>query len=123
VLPLGQQVKVELPERGPIPVGIIDHHHDTIWISRLQPIGTDPRPLHHPGEHPSRMHAAHLDPLLAREDDHTDRTGTPPSDHHPVAAVTVPLRVSAQQAVRIVVLASDQTVKVRAIPHQAKINR
>jgi hypothetical protein len=69
------------------------------------------------------MHAAHLDPLLPGEDDHIDRTGTPPPDHHPVAAVTVPLRVSAQQAVRIVVLTSDQTLKVCPIYHQAKINR
>ena len=75
---LGQQVKVKLPERGPIPVGIIDHHHNTIWISRLQPIGGDARPLHHPGEHPSRMHAAHLDPLPPGQNDHAGRTGTRP---------------------------------------------
>ena len=37
--------------------------------------------------------------------------------------VTVPLRVSAQQAVRIVVLASDQTLEVRAVHRMAGMNR
>ena len=69
------------------------------------------------------MHAAHLDSLLAGEDDHADRIGTPPADHHTVTALTIPLRVSAQQVMRIVMHTSDQLLQVRTLHHQAKINR
>ena len=69
------------------------------------------------------MHAAHLDPLLAGQDDHADRVRTPPADHHTVAALPVPLRMSAQHMMRIVVLAIDQALDVRAISHHAEFNR
>ena len=92
---LSQQVQVELPERRPIPVGIIDHDHDTIWITRLQPVIRGPRPLHHPGEQPCGMHAAHFDPSLTGEEDHADGVRTPPADHHTVTALTIKRRVSA----------------------------
>jgi hypothetical protein len=59
------------------------------------------------------MHAAHLDPLLAGEDDHAGRVGTPPADHHMVVALAVPFRMRTQQVVRIVMLASDQALDVR----------
>ncbi len=120
---LGQQVQVKLPERGPMPVGIIDHHHGTLWIGHLQPVGRDLPPLHHPGEHPSRMHAVHLDPLLTGQDDHADRARTPPADHHATRALTIRCRVSAQQAVRIVVQTSDKTLEVRAVHHMAGMKR
>ena len=120
---LGQQMQVKLPERGPIPVGIIDHHHDTIWISRLQPVVRDPRPLHHPGEHPRRVHGAHVDPPLTGEEDHADRVRTPPADHHAITALTVLRRVSAKQAMRIMVQASDQQLEVRTVHRMAAMNR
>ena len=117
---LGQQVQVKLPECRPIPVGIIDHGHGTIWISRLQPVIRGRRPLHHPGEQPCGMHASHFDPLLTGEEDHADRVGTPPADHHTVTALTIKRRVSAQQAVRIVVQASDHALKISAVYHRPK---
>ena len=116
---LGQQMQVKLPERGPMPVGIIGHHHDTLWIGRFQPVGRDPRALHHPGEHPGGMHAAHLDPLPTGQDDHAERAGTPAADHHASPALTIAFRVSAQQAVRIVMQAGDQTLEVCAVHHMA----
>ena len=120
---LGQQVQVQRPERRPEPVRIIDRHHGAIGIGRLQTVVRDIRPLQRPGEQPRRVHAAHLDPLLACQDDHAGRVRAPPADHHPVAAIAVPLRMSTQQVVRIVMLASDQTLNVRAIGHQAEFNR
>jgi hypothetical protein len=69
------------------------------------------------------VHTAHLDPLLTGEDDHTDRVGTPPADHHTIVAVDVPYRVRAQQAVRIVVLTSDQTLKVHTVHRHSEMSR
>ena len=40
-----------------------------------------------------------------------------------VAALAVPDRVSAQQMVRIVMLASNQALKVRVIGHDAGLSR
>ena len=82
-----------------------------------------PGPSSAPANSPAGMHAAHLDPLPAGHDDHAGRVRAPPADHHTVVAIAVPLRVRAQQVVRIVMLASDQALNVRAIGHQPEINR
>ena len=120
---LGQQVQVQRPERRPEPVRIIDLHHGAVRIRRLQTVVRDIRPLQRPGEHPRRVHAAHLDPLLADEDDHAGRVGTPPPDHYTVAALTVPLRMRTQQVVRIVMMASDQAPDLRAVGHYAEVSQ
>ena len=40
-----------------------------------------------------------------------------------VVALAVPFRMRTQQVVRIVMLASNQALKVRVIDHQAQVNR
>jgi len=116
---LGQQVQVQWPERGPEPVRILGLHHGAIRIGRLQTVIRNIRPVQRPGEQPRRVHAAHPDPPSAGQDDHACRAGTPPADHHALAALAVPLRVRTQQVVRIVMMASDQAFKICLIGHQA----
>ena len=120
---LGQQVQVKLTERRPKAVGIVDHDDATIRIRRLQPVIRGSRPLHHPGEQPCGMHASHVDPSLTGEEDHADRARTPPADHHTATALTIKRRVSAQQAVRIVVQASDQALEIRVVYQLGGMNR
>ena len=120
---LAEQVEVELPERWPIPVRIVEHHHDTVRVGRLEAVVRDVRTLQHPREHPGGMHAAHLDTPPIGEDDHPDRVGTPPADHQTVVAVAVPFRVSAEDLVRIVVLTGDETLQVGAVHRQVELNR
>ena len=114
---LGQQVKVELPERGPVPVRIIGRRHDTVWIGRLQPVVRDrpdpPAPRRTPQRRCTRLISIRW---LTGEDDHADRVGPPPADHHTVAALTVLCRVSAQQMVRIMVLAELTRRSSRSAP-------
>ena len=69
------------------------------------------------------MHASHFDPSLTGEEDHADRVRTPPADHHTATALTIKRRVSAQEAVRIVVQASDQALEIRTVYHLAGMNR
>jgi hypothetical protein len=59
------------------------------------------------------VHAVHLDPLSASKDDHAGRVRTPAADHHLVAAIGAAHRMSAQDVVRIVVLARDQAIQVQ----------
>ena len=99
-----------------------DDHHP-VRVGRLQPVVRDARTVHHPGEHPGGVHAAHLDPLPTGQDHHPDRVRTPPADDHPLAAVVIPLRVGTQHVVRIVVLPRDQPIQVRAVYLQVHINR
>jgi hypothetical protein len=63
----------------------------------------------------------HPDPLSAGEDDHADSAGTPPADHHIAVVLAVPFRVRTQQMVRIVMLASNQALDIRALGHHAQI--
>ena len=119
---LGQQVQVQRPERRPEPVRIIGLRHGAVQIGRLQAVVRDIRPRQRPGEQPRRVHAVHPDPLSAGQDDHAGRVGTPPADHHTVAALAVPLRMRTQQVVRIVMPAGDQALGVRALGHQAEVN-
>ena len=90
---LGHQVKVEFAQRGPVPVGIVQDDHHPVGIGRLQTVVRDARTVHHPGERPGGVHAAHLDPLATGQDDHPDRVRAPPADDHPLAAVAIPFRV------------------------------
>ena len=83
-------------------------------VVRLQPVVRDLRPVKHPGEHPGWMYALHLDPLSAGENDHADRVRTPAADHHLVAAIGAADRMSAQDVVRIVVLARDEAIQVQS---------
>jgi hypothetical protein len=69
------------------------------------------------------VHAVHLDPLLAGEDDHPGRVGTPPAYHHMVVALAVPFRMRTQQVVRIVMLASNQALDARALGHYAEVSQ
>ena len=123
VTAFGQQVQVQRPERRPEPERIIDRRHAAVRIGRLQAVVRDIRPLQRPGEQPRGVHAVHLDPLRACNDDHAGRVRTPPADDHPVAALAVPLRMRTQQVVRIVMLPSDQALNVPAIRHQTEILR
>ena len=119
----GQQMQVQRPERRPEPVWIIGLHHGAVRIGRLQAVVRDIRTLYRPGEQPPRVHAVHPDPLFAGEDDHADRLGTPPADHYTVAALAVPFRMRTQQVVRIVMLAGDQALDVRALGHYAEVSQ
>jgi hypothetical protein len=74
-----------------------------------------------PGEQPRRVHAVHPDTLSAGKDDHADSAGTPPADHYIVVVLAVPLRMRTQQMVRIVMLARDQALDIRALGHHAQI--
>ena len=113
VPPLGQQVQIERPERGPEPVRIIDGDHGAVGIGRLQQVFRDDRPIQHSRKYPGRVHAAHLEPLVADQHGHAGGVGAPPADHHVAAAAGIPHQVSAQRVVRIVVLSSDQATQVQ----------
>jgi hypothetical protein len=115
---LGQKVQVQRPERRPEPERIIGLHHGAIRIGRLQTVVRDIRPLHRPGEQPRRVHVVHPDPLPAGQDDHAGSVGPPPADHH-----MVPPRMRTQHMVRIVMLARDQALDIRALDHYAEVSQ
>jgi len=120
---LGQQVQIQPPEGGPEPERVIGLRHRAVRISRLQAVVRDIGPVQRPGEQPRGVHPVHPDPPSGGQDDHACRAGTPPADHHPVAALAVPPRMRTQQAVRIVMLPSDQALDIRAVGHQAEVSQ
>jgi hypothetical protein len=69
------------------------------------------------------VHAVHPDPLPASKDDHADGVGTPPADHYMYLAPAVPFRMRTQHVVRIVMLARDQALDVRALRYHAKVSQ
>jgi hypothetical protein len=69
------------------------------------------------------VHAAHLDPLAAGQNHHPGRVRAPPADHHALASIAIPFRVSTQDVVRIVMLPRDQSLQVRAVPRKVEMNR
>ena len=120
---LTHQIKVELAQRGPIPVGIVQDDHHPVGVGRFQAVVRDARTVHHPGEHPGGVHAAHLDPLPTGQNHHPGRVRAPPADHHALASIAIPFRVSTQDVVRIVMLPRDQSLQVRAVPRKVEMNR
>jgi hypothetical protein len=106
---LADQVLVDLPDGRPEPVGVVDGEA-AVPVGDLEPVGGDVAAWKHDLEQAGRVDLGQRDPVVADQGDHPGGVRPPGPDPHPVA-----VQVRPEQAVRLVMLPTDQTLDLLAL--------
>ena len=120
VAALADEVEVELTERGPEPVRVLEHERAVLRVGDLEPVVLQLLGVEHHGEHARVVDALHLaGPATLGQHAHRDRVRAVGAHEDPVIDGMGP-----QHGVGIGVLARDESLDVgvsrgpRPKPHQ-----